>query len=133
MAVIKKNFADVPDKVKPVPAGEYLFLIEKADIEEIDKGKLAGKQALVVQLKIDDPESESNGRVVFDRMTIDTELGDVVMKQLQKAAGLVPGPDGLDTDDLVGKHVRGLVKNRTYKNDAGETVEAANVKQYLIN
>lgn len=130
MAIIKKNMASVPDEIPPLDAGEYIFKILKADVEDIpdDDQWNPGKQRLVLQLQVDVEGSPMHGRMLFDRITLDTDQGDVAFKRLIKSAGLIPSSD-FDTDTLVDRHCKATVKNSPGKGDKSGTIYA-NVKQY---
>lgn len=132
MATLNVDFSNVPDKLQPIPAAEYIFLVEDVTIEPIEEGKMAGKDQLTVRLKVDDPASPSNGRIVFDRMVIGTEMGDIAIKRFIKSVGLVPGVDN-DTDMYKNRHCRATVKVRTYQDkQTNEQKTANNVGEYLF-
>jgi hypothetical protein len=131
MAIIKKNMADVPDEIPPLDADTYVFNIIKADVEEVDANDQwnPGKNQLVLQLQVDQPEHKNHGRMQFDRITLDTDRGDVQFKKLIKAAGLIPGAE-FDTDSLVNCRVKATVKNRAGKGENSGKLYA-NIGEYL--
>ena len=83
----------------PVPAGDYVATIEKAEIKNTKAGT---GSYLNLQLKL------QNGRVVFGTITLRNQskaaedIGKVQMGQLQVAAGI---PLLTDTDQLIGSSV----------------------------
>lgn len=127
MSFLNINFDDVPDKNMPLPAGEYVFLVNAATLEPTKDGS---SQKIVVEMTVDDEQNPNNGRKVFDHISVKMTTN---IKRLFKSAGLKPGAGGVDVSDLVGKHVRALVKLRAYKDpSSGETRETASVDSYLF-
>lgn len=127
MSHIDINFEDVPDKVLPLPAGEYVCLVKNATLEPTKDG---GGQKVVVEMEVDEASNPSHGRKLFDHISTKMTTN---LKRCWKSAGLNPGKTGINVDDIIGKHVRILVKPRTYKDPtSGETRETASVDSYLF-
>jgi hypothetical protein len=121
------NFDDVPDEILPVPAGVYEC--EIYEVPTLEENRKKDGVNLVVKMKIVN-EGDSNGRVLTDFIPVKSMQTKI--KNLGSSAGITMGSSGLHLPDLLGKVVRCVVKNRTYKNDEGEVVETANVREYLF-
>jgi len=126
MPFIQVNFEEVPDSFEPLKPGIYTFLVEDIVIEPTKKGN--GQKA-VITLKVDDEDNEAHGRTMKDHISLEYPTA---LKQLIKSVGLEPSSAGIDTDELIGSHVRGLMKSRTYKDkDTGEIKETCSLDSYL--
>lgn len=122
------NFENVPDEVLPIPAGIYTCTI--LTTPEIQPTVNGNGQKLVVDLQINDDESDQNGRRLTDNISLKNQTR---IKRLAKSAGLSPGADGLDLEELEGAVVTVKVTNRTYTDkSSGELKESYNVSDYLF-
>lgn len=127
MSHLNINFDEVSDKNLPLPAGEYVLLVNECVLAPTKDGT---SEKLVVEMTVDDEKNPNHGRKVFDHISIKMKTN---IKRLWKSAGLNPGAGGIDVTDIVGKHVRALVKLRTYKDpQSGETKESASIGEYLF-
>jgi len=126
MPFIDVNFSDVPDSFEPLKPGVYNFLIEDIVIEPTKNGK--GQKA-VVSLKVSDEDNDAYGRVVKDHISLDYPTS---LKQLIMSAGFEPTAEGIDTEQLIGHTVRGLMKSRTFKDkDTGEIKETCSIDSFI--
>lgn len=128
MAQLQFNSAAVEptEEFKPVPAGEYDFLIEKVELKPTKAGN---GSYLNLQLKIQG--SQYNNRVVFDMITYENpnpqavEIGHRKLSGLCRAAGIVQLSD---TQQLVNRIVAGKVGIREDK--TGQYEPSNDVKMY---
>lgn len=128
MALIEVNFEDVPDEIQPVEAGVYTCLID--EVPEVKPTKDGAGEKIVVTMKIDNDESPMNGRRLFDHISMKYPTR---FKRLCKSAGLNPGAEGVDTSDLLGKHVEVQVTSGSYTDpDTGQTKPTSNIKDYVF-
>lgn len=122
-----KSWDNVPDVIVPIPTGVYTLKVEEAELGPTKDGK---SERVAMVMAVDEPDSEHHERKVWDFISIKmlTKL-----KRLAKSAGKNPEQDGIDTDELVGCHVKARVLNKTYVDeDSGETKESNDVQDYLI-
>lgn len=127
MPKIAVNFDDVPDQILPIEPGVYTAMVESASVEATKDGK---GEKVVVEMKIDDEANPNHGRKIFDHISTKMLTN---LKRLAKSAGINVGADGLDIDDLVGKHVKLRTKTRVYKDpETGEAKESVAVAEYLF-
>lgn len=127
MAHIKVNLETTPDRMEPVPPGVYTLRITAAEQKPTADGS---KQKIVVEHEVDDEGSPAHGRKLFNHIGLSNPIA---LKQLVKSAGIPVSADGVDTDELVGKHVRARVGSRTYVDAAtGETKETSSITEYLF-
>lgn len=128
MAQLQFNSAAVEptEEFKPVPAGEYDFLIEKVELKPTKAGT---GSYLNLQLKIQG--GQYNNRVVFDMITYENpnpqavEIGHRKLSGLCRAAGIVQLSD---TQQLVNRIVAGKVGIREDK--TGQYEPSNDVKMY---
>lgn len=126
MARVNVNLETAPDKFESVPPGIYTCVVDEANLEATNDGK---GQKVVVKLRVDD-DGPQNGRLLFDHLGLKTPIG---LKQITKSAGLPVTPEGIDTEDLIGKHVRVRVAARSYKDPkTGEMKETSSITEYLF-
>lgn len=127
MAKLNVNFDEVPNEVQPVDPGTYTAAVEEANLEETKDGK---GMKVVVKMKIKAENNPNDGRLVFDHISTKMQTQ---LKRLALSAGLNPGGDGYDTDDLIGKIVKIRVKNAPYKDEkTGETKETSRIAEYMF-
>lgn len=128
MGFIQANFDSVPDEIAPVKPGVYACVVKEANMEPTKDGS---GEKLVVRLAVDEPNSTENGRQLFTHIGLSGN-GLTLVKALCRSAGIKPGADGLDTEELLGKSVRVRVKAGVYKDpDTGETRETTRVAEFL--
>lgn len=129
MPLLKVNFDDVPDEFLPVPAGVYLLEVKTAPKVEPTKDGKSTK--LVAEFAIVENENaQLNGRTLQDH--ISTKMLTKI-KRLFLAAGIVPGAEGIDTEELAGKRVRATVVIRTYRDpDSQEERETSRIDDYIV-
>lgn len=125
--IIEANFDEVPDSIKPIPPGEYVFNIVKADVEQVVSNP--DRQKIVLEAEI--VEGEQAGRKCYEHMGISTPNGLVRVKQLWRACGLSLS-DQIDTVDLIGAQFRALVRNGTYTDkDTQEIKENSSISKFM--
>lgn len=126
MGRININFDEVPDRILPLEPGVYTFVVESATLEATKDRK---GEKVVVELRVDDPNSPNHNRKVYDHLSLRMPIG---LKQLIKSAGLRADSSGVSLDELVGKVVRARVKTRTYKDeDSQEVKETSAIAEYI--
>lgn len=135
MPILETNSDKTPDRIPPVPAGEYILDVSECSIES-GTGKNEGKNVIVAKLLVNQQGSPFHGRSVYDRMALSGDstnpgFGDVQFRHFQKACGLIPARS-FDTESVIGKSVKAIVAVRTYPDkDTGEPVETNQIKKYL--
>src|SRR5690349_19694340 len=102
MCLIKVNFDNVADEIKPIPPGSYVGEMKESSIEVSKKGK----DQLVVKFDIQNEGGVAHGRTISSYFGLDNEFGQVGMKRLCKAAGVTVGSAGFDASDLIGRHAK---------------------------
>jgi hypothetical protein len=128
MALIEANFEQVPDQILPIDNGTYEASIISATIEHVQGDDT--KKKLVVEHEIVGPTgSPMIGRKTTNHISLKMLT---TIKRLALSAGVVVGPQGLDTDELVGKICSITVQRENYKDKNGEMKEAARIKDYNI-
>lgn len=133
MTHIPVNFDETPDEFTAIPPGIYSFVVESAVLEPTAAGD--GEKVVVV-LKVDDADNEQNGRIQKEHMGISNPKGGgaIALKRLARSAGLSPGVDGLDLEDLIGQTVKARIKARVYPDkDTGEIRETSAVAEFLVD
>lgn len=127
MAHINVNLETTPDKFELLPAGIYVCVIEEANLDEAK----SGGQKIVAKLRVEDESNPNNGRMIYDHIGLKNPIS---LKQLVKSAGLPVSPQGVNTEDLIGKIVRVRLATRTYKDpETQEIKETTSVKEYLFS
>ena len=128
MPKIQTNFNDVPDEYLPVPAGVYTCEINEAPKIEAVKSDPSKTKLTVVLTVVSGPEGAEQanlkGRKLFDTIPMSRKTS---IKRLALSAGLNPGSDGLDTEELVGRTVRVMTKMDEYQGEM-----RAKVKDYIV-
>ena len=130
MPLLKTNFDEVPDEFLPVPAGVYLLEVKSAPkVEPTKDGK---SQKVVAEFAIVENENpQLNGRTLQDHISVKMLTH---IKRLFLAAGIKPGADGIDTEELSGKRVKALVAIETYRDkDTQEEREASRIRDYIVD
>lgn len=129
MGLIELNFDDTPDVLPLIGMGQRTFVIKdvKAETDKNDD------PITVVELEIDEPDSDENGMKAWDRFNFKYPIARTNFKRLVKAAGLDAVGSGVDSSDLIGCSIAAIVKHRTYKDDAGEVNEAVKIAKYLFD
>jgi len=127
MPRLETNFNDVPDEFEQIPPGTYLLEIKAApQVMPTNDGK---SQKMVVEFAVvEDPKLQ--GRNLQDHISMKMLTR---IKRVFLAAGLKPGVDGIDTEELVGRRVKAVVVHRTYRDkDSGEERETARIQDYVV-
>ena len=129
MALINVNFDEIPDGITPVEPGIYdAEIMETPTLEPTAKGTGFN---LSVRMRVVTDNSPMSGRTLRD-LIFQNEIGHIRTKQMALSAGLSPGVDGFDTEEVLGKIVKIEVTHKTWVTDAG--VERINLKiEYLRN
>ena len=128
MPRIDVNFGDVPDTIKTISPGKYR--LEIAEVPAVEPAASGNGQNLIINFRISD-EGEFKGRQIRDYIFLN-EIGLTKVKSLLISAGLESSVNGLDTEELLGKIVTGLLVASTYKDKAtDETVQTTKVGRYL--
>ncbi len=131
MPILPNNFDDVADDFKPIAAGKRTLLI----VEPPEEGtSLAGKPKLIFTYRVQD-DSEDNGRMIKDHISLEMLTK---IKRIAMSAGVTPGPDGLDTDELTGKLVEAIVTNQSVPDRDDPTNEdlitiRSRIRSYVVN
>ncbi len=131
MPILPNNFDEVADNFKPITAGKRTLMI----VEPLEEGtSRAGKPKLIFTFRVDE-ESEDKGRQIKDHISLEMLTK---IKRLALSAGLTPGPDGLDTDELTGKSVEAIVYNQTVPDPDDPTNEdlftvRSRIRSYVVN
>lgn len=129
MTKLNVDFDSIPDRYVPLEPGIYTMFVEEIDVVDNKKGD---GQNVVVKLRVSDPTSPMDGRMLTDYISLKGKP--IALKRLVKSCGVTIGPDGINTDDLAGKVCRVQVKSRPYKDtNSGVMKEAAGVEQYLFD
>jgi hypothetical protein len=127
MAFINVNFNDVPDDFKTLEAGEYNLEISSCEIQPTKSGS---SQNLVVDFKVAD--GEFAGRKMKEWFYLGNEMGLIKVKKFLVACGCVPGPEGINTEELLGKICKAVIVERNYKDDiTGEDKKSSEIKSFL--
>jgi hypothetical protein len=128
MSHIDIDFNDVPEVIPPIEPGIYdLEVMETPEVMPTNDGK---GMKLVVKMKVVE-EGPHKDRQVSDHISVDKMRTKI--KRLCLSAGLNPGADGLQTEELVGRILKAKLKNRTYVDrDSGEERETASIADYII-
>tara|TARA_Y100000310_G_scaffold328755_1_gene397400 strand:- start:529 stop:903 length:375 start_codon:yes stop_codon:yes gene_type:complete len=122
MAKLAVNFDDVPDVVLPVPGGEYELEIFEAP-QLMENANKTGMK-VVFGFRVINNE-EHNNRKLYDHVSVKMETR---LKRIAKSAGLSPGSDGIELDDLNMCVVRALVIEVPY-----EERMVNRIKDYLFD
>jgi len=130
MPLLKVNFDEVPNEYLPVPAGAYLLEVKSAPTVEPTKDGKSTKLVVLFSI-VENENSQLNGRNLQDH--ISTKMLTQI-KRLFLAAGITPGSDGIDTEDLAGKRVRATIVSRTYRDpDSGEERDTSRISEYIVD
>lgn len=128
MPVIKMNMNETPDEIPLIPVGEVAMEINIAP--EVQTSQ-AGNEMLQVVFEAKDC-GKATGSKIYHYFT---KLGsndrtDVQFKRLWKSCGL-PIPEGksFDTEDLIGKTCRAIVRKKEYQGDEGREIKDFVVSQ----
>lgn len=131
MAFINVDFNEVPDDFKTVEPGTYN--LEISSIPEIQPTKDGSSQNLVVDFQVAD-EGEFKGRKMKEWFYLGNELGLIKAKKFLIACGVTPGPEGINTEELMGKICKAVVAQRNYKDAiTGEDRTSTEIKAFLVN
>jgi len=128
------NATAIPETTPLLEPGEYTLNITKIDLRAAE-GNF--KEAYNIELTV--AEGVSVNRKVFD--SYPTEFlaqpdHPVTVKfgHLLRSSGITMSADGVDTDDLLGKSVRGIVRHRVYTDKStGEQKTSVDVKDYIYS
>jgi hypothetical protein len=133
MVMVDINVGDVPEVSLPLGSGLRTFDITDLHLELNEKHSA---DEVVVELKVNEPESEEDGRPTFDRMILKFAPARTKFKQLLLAAGH-SGQGSLsqiesEFPEIIGTTVKGVVSSRTYVDkDTGKTESASQIKKYV--
>lgn len=141
MPKVNANLAEISTSFEPVEPGVYEFLIKDIEIEELDAegGKKKGKrQVYIFKNKIDQPDSEENGREIWDRIHIhkkDGTINEFGLVQLKRYFEAVLGEgnadrDDLDTDEIKNGRFQAEVAIETYTKN-GEEIPTNRLKNIV--
>jgi hypothetical protein len=132
MPRLQVDFSGVPDEFVPTTPGRYKLNIESATMEETSKHD--GSMKVLVSMRIID-EGPAKGRQIQDH--ISTKML-TTLKRIALSAGLSPGPQGYETEELIGRTVTADVSNekeRLTSEQVASGQEArvfARIKSYVI-
>lgn len=118
------NWEDVQDTLPPVPAGEYVALIEKYEVRERSaKAKTPGKN-LVFTFRIQD-EGPAKNRTVSYYIGFEPKFDETSLKLLMNCAGVkAPAPgEGFNVATLVGQFVRFSIATEVDSSPGGQIRE----------
>jgi hypothetical protein len=126
MPVLPIDFDTVPDRLPPIEPGIYVLNVEGEPSLEENKDKTGIN--FVVKYKIADDGSMHN-RMLTDFININTDLGQVRLRSLAKAAGVLQ--KNIGTTDFVGRSVRAeVVQNAGKGANTGNIY--ANIREYHV-
>ncbi len=124
--LLNVNFDEVPDEFLPIEPGKYVLEIRNTPKEEPTKDGKSTK--IVVEfVVVDSPKYEN--RTVQDHISVKMLTR---IKRLCMSAGLKPGPEGIQTEELLGRRVTATIGTRTYKDESGEDRETARIIDYVV-
>lgn len=128
MPRIAINMSEVPDKVPQIEPGMYVLRVSEAEdtVTKDEKGR-----KLVLKFTVDDESNRFHGMSIYEHLGYSNRFGEVRLKKLLQAAGIPLSPDGFNVEDLLNKHVKCLVKTRTYTADGGEIRESASIDAFV--
>lgn len=92
---------------KPLPEGEYLFLLEDAELKPAKGG---GSTNLVMKLTVQEPE-EYNGRKQTETINIQESTYPFVKRFLNELYGYDVGDMTLDESELPGNSIIGVIRH----------------------
>lgn len=117
MPKINVNLNEVEDVSKPIPAGQYVVRILKA---EKATGAESGKDYIHWEVEV--VEGESKGRHLFFNTSLQ-EQSLWNLKKLLEAAKVVTNKDGsFNTEDAIGAEFTAVVGQREYEGKVGNEV-----------
>ena len=129
MPHINLNFDEIPLKMEPIPTGVYTMKVNSAVLEPTKDG--TGTR-LTVELEVDDESNAAHGRTIRDYLSVKKSSA-IGLNQLIRSCGLPAGPNGINTDELVGRKCQARIKLTPGKDkETGEIKEYSNVAEYLF-
>jgi hypothetical protein len=127
MSQININFDEVENEFKPIEPGVYEAVIEETP--EVKQNKTNEGQSVHIITKITS-EGPQNGKTIMGFISLKQQTA---LKRLALSAGLTPGAEGLDLNDLTGATVTIKVTHRTRKDPlTGEETVQANIADWVI-
>ena len=134
MSTLQVNFLEVPDKILPVPPGIYEVLVITAPV--LKPSKKGTGNNLMLEYKII-TEGDFKGRALKDTIFL-SEIGLMRVKKLLVSAKVELRATGVDTEELIGKTLKVLVKQEMYQEkdpatqeNVGEARPVAKIEQYV--
>ena len=134
MSTLQVNFLEVPDKILPVPPGIYEVLVTTAPV--LKPSKKGTGNNLMLEYKII-TEGDFKGRALKDTIFL-SEIGLMRVKKLLVSAKVELRASGVDTEELIGKTLKVLVKQEMYQEkdpatqeNVGEARPVAKIEQYV--
>ena len=134
MSTLQVNFLEVPDKILPVPPGIYEVLVITAPV--LKPSKKGTGNNLMLEYKII-TEGDFKGRALKDTIFL-SEIGLMRVKKLLVSAKVELRASGVDTEELIGKTLKVLVKQEMYQEkdpatqeNVGEARPVAKIEQYV--
>lgn len=112
MPRIQFNGAETPIEMPLAPVGVPVdFTIERAEL----KDSKSGKPMLEVEMRIQG--TDADGDLIFDYLTepMSSKRTQIRLNRLAKAVGLAVGPEGIDTEELIGKSGKFVLKADVYQ------------------
>ena len=117
MPKINVNLNEVEDVSKPIPTGQYVVRVLKA---EKATGNESGKDYIHWEVEV--VEGENKGRHLFFNTSLQ-EQALWNLKKLLDAASVVTNKDGsFNTEDVIGAEFTAVVGQREYEGKAGNEV-----------
>lgn len=133
MPHIPIDFEKTPDQVLPIPTGIYTLRVTEVPMIEAIRGEGKGDK-VVIRFAVDQPQTpELHDRAIFDHIALSGAFGPTRLKRLMKAAGVPISASGINTEELLDKRVQAKVKQRQYKDDAGEIKETSSIEDYIFS
>ena len=134
MSTLQVNFLEVPDKILPVPPGIYEVLVTTAPV--LKPSKKGTGNNLMLEYKIM-TEGDFKGRQLKETIFL-SEIGLMRVKKLLVSAKIELRATGVDTEELIGKTLKVLVKQEMYQEkdpmtleNVGEARPVAKIEQYV--
>jgi len=134
MSTLQVNFLEVPDKMLPVPPGIYEVLVATAPV--LKPSKKGTGNNLMLEYKIM-TEGDFKGRQLKETIFL-SEIGLMRVKKLLVSAKIELRATGVDTEELIGKTLKVLVKQEMYQEkdpmtleNVGEARPVAKIEQYV--
>ena len=128
MPKIEHDFDNTPDDFVPTTPGEYEFTIDEAPL--LGESKTSGNPMMTVKHVIA-TEGDFKGRTVINYMVLKNPIN---IKRLALCVGMSREDiaDGFDTEELVGRSGRFVLRSESYKDNDGNDRQSSKIARYVI-